>query len=75
MRGIEADRERCASLVEQSLAMATALVPRLGYDAAAAIARDSVSTGKTVRELCVERGVLPPAELAALLDPRAMTGA
>jgi fumarate hydratase class II len=73
--GLEADRERCASLVEQSLAMATALVPRLGYDAAAAIARESVATGKTVRQLCMEKGVLPAGELAALLDPRGMTGA
>jgi fumarate hydratase, class II len=72
--GLEADRERCASLVEQSLAMATALVPRLGYDAAAAIARESVTSGRTVRQLCVEKGVLPAGELAALLDPRGMTG-
>ena len=73
--GMEADRERCAALVEHSLAMATALVPRLGYDASAAIARESVKTGKTVRQLCVEKGVLPADELEALLDPRAMTGA
>jgi fumarate hydratase class II len=73
--GLAADVERCAELVEQSLALATALVPRLGYDAAAAIARASVQTGKTVRELCRERAVLPPDELDRLLDPRAMTGA
>jgi fumarate hydratase, class II len=73
--GLEADRERCASLLEQSLGMATALVPRLGYDLAAAIARESVASGKTVRQLCVEKAVLPAAELTALLDPRAMTGA
>jgi fumarate hydratase class II len=73
--GLEADAERCAALVEQSLALATALAPRIGYDAAAAIARASVATGKTVRELCREQQVLPPDELDRLLDPRAMTGA
>jgi len=55
--------------VEKSLAMVTSLVPRIGYDAAAEIAKESVKTGKTVRELCLEKQVLPPAELAEALDP------
>ncbi len=67
--GIEANRERCEELVERSLAMVTSLVPRIGYDAAAEIAKESVKTGKTVRELCIERQVLPAAELAEALDP------
>jgi fumarate hydratase class II len=73
LAGLQADAERCAALVEQSLALATALVPRLGYDTSAAIARESVATGKTVRQLCREKKVLPDAELDRLLDPRAMT--
>jgi fumarate hydratase class II len=75
VEGIEANVERCNALVEQSLAMVTALAPRIGYDAAAAIAKESVKTGKTVRELCLEQKVLPPDELARLLDPRGQTGA
>jgi len=71
--GITANRERCLELVEKSLAMVTALAPKIGYDAAAAIAKESVATGKTVRELCVEKQVLPPDELAAILDPYAQT--
>ena len=71
--GVVANRERCEQLVELSLAMVTALAPRIGYDAAAAIAKESVATGKTVRELCVEKRVLPPDELAAVLDARAQT--
>ena len=67
--GLQANRERCEELVERSLAMVTSLVPRIGYDAAAEIAKESVKTGKTVRELCVERQVLPAAELAEALDP------
>ena len=71
--GVSANRERCEELVEQSLAMVTALAPRIGYDAAAAIAKESVATGKTVRQLCLEKRVLPPDELAAALDAMAQT--
>src|SRR5258707_194874 len=73
--GLIANEERATAFVEQSLAMATALNPRIGYDAAAAIAREAAATGKTVRQLCLEKKVLPPEELARLLDPRGMTGA
>jgi fumarate hydratase class II len=72
--GIEADRERCAELVERSLAMVTALAPRIGYDRAAEVAREALATGRTVREVCLDKNLLPAAELATLLDPRAQTG-
>jgi fumarate hydratase class II len=71
--GITANRERCEELVERSLAMVTSLVPKIGYDAAAEIAKESVKTGKTVRELCLEKKVLPPDELAEALDPWGQT--
>ncbi len=71
--GIQANAERCEELVEKSLAMVTSLVPKIGYDAAAEIAKESVKTGKTVRELCRERKVLPEAELKEALDPWGMT--
>ncbi len=73
IEGIEANRERSAELVEKSLAMVTSLVPKIGYDAAAEIAKESVRTGRTVRELAREKGVLPEAELAEALDPWGMT--
>ena len=63
VEGIEANRERCEELVERSLAMVTSLVPRIGYDAAAEIAKESMRTGRTVREICRDRQVLPEAEL------------
>jgi len=56
------------------LAMVTALNEAIGYDAAAAIAKESVKTGKTVRELCLEKNVLPKEQLDRLLDARRMTG-
>jgi len=74
IRGLEADRARAEGGIERSLALVTALAPRIGYDRAAEIARAAAESGRTVRELCVERGVLPPDELARLLDPRTMTG-
>ena len=72
--GIEADEARCRSLVERSLALVTALAPRIGYDAAAALADESARTGKTIRELCREKRLLPNADLDRLLDVTAMTG-
>ena len=73
VKGIQANRERCAELVEQSLAMVTSLAPKIGYDRAAEIAKESVKTGRTVRELCLEKKVLPESELRMLLDPIGMT--
>lgn len=71
--GIQANRERCAELIEQSQAMCTALAPEIGYDAAAQIAKESFATGKTVRQIARERKVLPEDRLNELLDPRRMT--
>ncbi|HEY0783070.1 MAG TPA: class II fumarate hydratase [Thermoanaerobaculia bacterium] len=73
VQGIEANRERSEELVERSLAMVTSLVPKIGYDAAAEIAKESMRTGRTVRELCREKKVLPEAELNEALDPWGMT--
>jgi fumarate hydratase class II len=71
--GLEADRERCAELAERSLALATALVPTLGYDAAAEIAKEARATGRTLREVALARGALDVAALDRLLDPRRQT--
>ncbi len=73
VEGIEADKERCESMVEKSLAMCTSLAPLIGYDAAAAIAKKAYASGKTVREVAREQKVLPDDELDRALDPRSMT--
>ncbi|MEQ1860486.1 MAG: class II fumarate hydratase [Chthoniobacteraceae bacterium] len=73
IEGLQANKERCAELVEYSMAMVTSLAPIIGYDKAAEIAKMSAKTGRTVRELCREMNVLPEAELAKALDPVAMT--
>ncbi|MCC6764422.1 MAG: class II fumarate hydratase [Deltaproteobacteria bacterium] len=71
--GIRAERERATAAIERSLAMCTALAPVIGYDAAAAIAKESYATGRTVREVARARRVLPEDQLARLLDPLRMT--
>jgi fumarate hydratase class II len=71
--GIKANKARCEELVELSMAMVTALAPKIGYDRAAEIAKESVRTGKTVRELCREKKILPEKELERALDPISMT--
>jgi fumarate hydratase class II len=71
--GIRANEERAKELVEISLAMCTALSPKIGYDAAARIAKEAYRTGKTVREIALEQNVLPSDELDKVLDPWSMT--
>jgi fumarate hydratase class II len=71
--GIRADEERCAELIERSLAMCTALAPEIGYDRAAAIAKESYQSGKTVRQVALEKKILPAAQLEEILDPMRMT--
>lgn len=73
VQGLQADRERAEGLVEQSLAMVTALAPVIGYDRAAEIAKTSHKTGRTVRELVTEQQILPPDQVERLLDPWSQT--
>jgi fumarate hydratase class II len=82
---MEANAEACQAQVEKSLSMVTSLNPLIGYDAAAAIAKEAFKVGKTVRELCLEKmkagtlkkkdstEVVKEGELTAALDPRRMT--
>jgi fumarate hydratase class II len=71
--GIAANRDRCESLVEQSLAMCTSLAPIIGYDKASEIAKESLKTGKTVRQIAMERKIVDKETLNKALDPRRMT--
>jgi len=68
VKDISANRERCAESLEKSLALSTAFVPAVGYDRAAALAKEAFESGKTIREVALDAGVLPEAEIARLLD-------
>ncbi|MCA1561845.1 MAG: aspartate ammonia-lyase [Acidobacteria bacterium] len=71
--GICADLGRCRELLDRSTALATALSPYIGYAATADIAKTSVRTGKPIRELVRERGLIPEDKLDAILSAEAMT--
>ncbi|MGD0541831.1 MAG: class II fumarate hydratase [Tepidisphaeraceae bacterium] len=71
--GLEANAPRCAESVEQSLAMCTSLAPAIGYDKAAEVAKESLKTGKTVRQVAAEKELLSEADLKKALDPLRMT--
>jgi fumarate hydratase class II len=72
-RGLEANETACTAAVEKSLSMVTSLNPYIGYEKAAALAKEAFKTGKTIRELCLEQNILPSETLAAALDPWSMT--
>jgi len=71
--GIEPNRDRIGSLAEQSLSLATALAPHIGYERAAEIAKRASDEGRTVREVAREENILSQAELDRILDPRRQT--
>jgi fumarate hydratase class II len=73
LAGLEPDEERCASLIEGSLAMCTTLAPVIGYDKASALAKQAFVEGKTVRQVATEQALLPADELDRLLNPMSMT--
>jgi aspartate ammonia-lyase len=71
--GLEANRERARELLDRSTATATALSPYIGYAATAEIAKESVRSGRSIRELVLERGLLSREQLDGILSPDAMT--
>jgi aspartate ammonia-lyase len=71
--GLEADPVRCRELLDRSTAVATALSPYLGYAATAEIAKEAVATGRSIRQIVLERGLMDEARLDVLLSPEAMT--
>jgi fumarate hydratase class II len=72
-RGLEADPDRCRFHADRTVSLATALAPRIGYEAAAAIVKESVRTGRSIADLAVERAGIPAREARRLLDPARMT--
>jgi len=66
--GITANREICAGYIEKSLALVTGLVPEIGYDKAAAIAKKAYDSGKTIREVAIEENILSVDKIKKLLN-------
>jgi len=73
VKGIAADADRCRHYFEASVGLATILNPYIGYAKAAEVAKESVATGKTLRQLILEKGLMTEADLDKALDPRRVT--
>jgi aspartate ammonia-lyase len=68
LKGINARRDRCQNYAESSLALVTALNPHIGYLNAAQLAKESLETGKSLRELVLEKGLMSEERLAQVLN-------
>ena len=68
VQGIKADAQSPAMLLERSLSLATYLAPAIGYDRAAAIAKEAYTSGRTVRDVALEQGVLTESGIDELLS-------
>jgi fumarate hydratase class II len=71
--GIEANEARARDMLEKNPSIATALNPYIGYDAAAVVAKESAARGVSVRDVVVEKGLLPESDIDKALDVRSMT--
>lgn len=73
IEGITANVDRCKELVENSIGIVTAINPHVGYEVATQVAKEAIETGRSVREICLERGLLTKEELDIILDTMEMT--
>jgi len=73
VEGIEADAERCRAYAERTMGLATALNPYIGYLAVAEVAKEVLRTGRRLRDIVLDKGLLSAKELDQILDPMAMT--
>lgn len=71
--GVEADAVRAGELAEANLIAVTALNPRIGYDKGAEVAKEAFASGRTIREVVLDKGLLDAEELDRILDLRRMT--
>ena len=71
--GIIANEERCRRYLEDSLGLVTVLAPSIGYNAAAEVAKESVATGRSIREIVLARGLMPVADLEKAMRPEHLT--
>ena len=71
--GITVNEARCRAYLDQSLGLVTVLAPYIGYNASAAIAKESVASGKSIREIVLEQKLMPEAELDKVMQPEHLT--
>jgi len=71
--GITANQSRCLKFMEDSVGLVTVLAPHIGYAAAAEVAKESMKSGRGIREIIISREILSPEALAEILDPLPLT--
>ena len=70
---LEVDRERCAYWLNRSVGIVTALLPHVGYENASALAKEAYTTGRAIKDIILEKGLLTEAEMNHILSPAEMT--
>ena len=73
IEGITANVDNCRAMVDRSVGVVTALNPHIGYENACSIAKEAFKTGRSVRDVCLERGILSEEHINIILDPKEMT--
>ncbi len=73
VKGIIANEERCREMIDKSVGIVTALLPHIGYEQSSAIAKEALKTGRSVKDLVIEKGLLTAAQLEIILSPEEMT--
>ncbi len=74
LKGIKADADKCQTLAETTLAIATALNPIIGYASSAEVSKEAYRTGKSVKQVAIEKGILNKTDADRVLDPLRLTG-
>ncbi|MBQ1509888.1 MAG: aspartate ammonia-lyase [Selenomonadaceae bacterium] len=73
LEGMEANREQCQKWVDNSVGVVTALLPHIGYEQSAMLAKEAYNTGRPIREIILEKGILPEDKLNQIMSPEQMT--
>ena len=73
VRGVTANAARCEMYAQSTVSLATALNPYIGYEAAAAIVKESIATGRSIIAIAREQDLLTEAQISEILDPNRMT--
>jgi len=73
LQGMEPNREQCQKWVDNSVGVVTALLPHIGYEQSAMLAKEAYNTGRPIREIILEKGILPEEKLNHIMSPEQMT--
>lgn len=73
IKNIQANEERCREMIDRSVGVVTALLPHIGYEQSSYIAKEALATGRAVKELIIEKGLLTAEQLDVILSPAEMT--